>query len=350
MRKYRPGGWSSCRENKMQVWERRSMKSKILALLRDGGGYVSGQELCERFGVSRTAVWKAVGQLKKEGYCIEAVKNRGYRLVPEDEIYGLHELESRMHTKWAGHPVYYYDTLPSTNLQAKLDAENGAAEGTLIVADMQTAGRGRKGRGWNSPGGTNVYFTLILKPDCGVQQASMVTLVMGIAVAEGIRATCGVEAGIKWPNDIVVNGRKICGMLAEMSVERDFIHYIVAGVGINVGDQDFPPEIAQTATDLWKECGQKVSRSELIVNVMKSFEACYSDFGKSGGLGGLRDRYNSLLINRDREVRVLDPKGEFRGISRGINEKGELLVEREDGSLEEVYAGEVSVRGIYGYV
>lgn len=326
------------------------MKAEILALLRSREDYVSGQELCEYFDVSRTAVWKAVGQLKKEGYHIKAVQNRGYTLLPEDEVYGQHELESRMDTEWAGHPVIFCEELASTNLKAKLDAENGAGHGTLIVADMQTAGRGRRGRAWSSPAGTNVYFTLILKPDYSPGITSMVTLVMGLAVAEGIRGTCGVEACIKWPNDIVVNGKKVCGMLAEMSIERDFVHYVVIGVGINVGLQEFAPEIADTATSLWQECGRRVPRAELVVNVMKEFEACYRTFREAGNLSGLADRYNSLLVNRGREVRVLDPKGEFRGISGGINETGELLVEREDGHVAEVYAGEVSVRGIYGYV
>lgn len=328
------------------------MKSEILALLREKKGYVSGQELCGRFGVSRTAVWKAIGQLKKEGYHIEAVKNRGYLLTPEDEdaVYGQHELESRMNTGWAGHPVIYYETLASTNLQAKLDAENGADEGTLIVADMQTAGRGRKGRSWSSPAGTNVYFTLILKPDYAVELISAVTLLMGMAVAEGIRETCGVDARIKWPNDIVVDGKKICGILAEMSVEREFVHYVVVGAGINVGEQDFPPEIAETATNLWQECGRKVSRSRLIVNVMRAFEARYRIFCNDRSFAGFMEEYNGMLVNKDREVRVLDPKGEFLGISRGVNEKGELLVELGDGKTVEVYAGEVSVRGMQGYV
>lgn len=326
------------------------MKAEILALLRERGDYVSGQEICGRFGVSRTTVWKAVGQLKKEGYCIEAAQNRGYLLTPGDEVFGRLELESRMKTEWAGHPLFFYDTLPSTNLQAKLDAENGAEEGTLIVADMQTAGRGRKGRAWSSPAGTNVYFSLILKPDFAVELASMTTLVMGIAVAEGIRETCGAQAQIKWPNDIVINGKKVCGMLAEMSVERDFIHYIVIGVGINVGKQEFVPEIEATATSLWRECGRNVSRSELTVNVMKHFETCCETFQREGGMGGLFAKYNELLVNRDREVCVLDPKGQYRGISRGIDHSGNLLVERENGVTEKVYAGEVSVRGIYGYV
>lgn len=326
------------------------MKSEILTLLRERKDYVSGQELCERFGVSRTAVWKAIGQLKKEGYHIEAVQNRGYLLVEEQELFGQYELESRMDTKWAGHPITCYDVLDSTNLQAKLDAERGAGQGTLVVADMQTAGRGRRGRTWSSPPGTNVYFTLILKPELTPDKASMLTPVMGLAAAEGIRRTCGLEAQIKWPNDIVINGKKVCGMLAEMSLERDFIHYIVIGVGINVGLQEFPEEIAVTATCLQQECGKKVPRAELIANIMRAFEEYFEVFLKRGDFSGLMGQYNRLLANNGREVKVLDPKGEFQGIARGINELGELLVEKGDGSVMAVYAGEVSVRGIYGYV
>ena len=325
------------------------MKAEILALLRDRQDYVSGQELCRRFGVSRTAVWKAIGQLKKEGYHIQAVQNRGY-LLEQEELFGQHELESRMDTEWAGHPVSWYETLGSTNLQAKLDAENGAENGALIVADMQTAGRGRRGRTWNSPPGTNLYFTLILKPQIAPDQASMLTPLMGLAVAEGIRETCGLQTGIKWPNDVVIDGRKVCGILAEMSVEREFIHYVVVGVGINVGLQSFPKQVADTAVCLQEKCGGKVSRAELLVNVLKAFERYYAVFRKTGDLSDLRQMYGNLLVSRDKEVRVLDPKGEYQGIARGINETGELLVEKEDGVVTAVYAGEVSVRGIYGYV
>lgn len=326
------------------------MKAEILSLLRESGTYVSGQELCERFGVSRTAVWKAINQLKKEGYCIEAVQNKGYLLVQEDEVFGQNELESRMQTKWAGRPVTFYSQVNSTNLQAKLDAENGAEQGALVVADMQTAGRGRRGRSWCSPAGTNVYFTLLLKPEYAADKASAVTLVMAMAVAEGIRETCGVEAGIKWPNDIVIDGRKACGILTEMSVERDYIHYVVIGVGVNVGLQEFAPEVVATATSLQQECGRKVPRAALTANIMKAFEKYYETFLETQDMTGLLEDYNKLLVNRGREVRVLDPKGEFTGISRGINRTGELLVKRSDGTVEPVYAGEVSVRGIYGYI
>lgn len=326
------------------------MKAEILSLLRERGSYVSGQELCEHFNVSRTAVWKAVNQLKKEGYCIQAVQNRGYLLVSEDEVFGQNELESRMDTEWAGHPVSFYETINSTNLRAKLDADSGAPEGALVVADMQTAGRGRRGRTWSSPAGLNVYFTLILKPRYVPDKASMVTLVMALAVAEGIRETCGVEAGIKWPNDIVVNGKKVCGILTEMSVEKDFIHHVVIGVGINVGLQEFAPELADTATSLQAECGRKVPKAALVANIMKAFEKYYESFREKTDLSDLVDSYNKMLVNRGKTVRVLDPKGEYSGVAEGINELGELLVELPDGHVENVYAGEVSVRGVYGYI
>ena len=215
---------------------------------------------------------------------------------------------------------------------------------------MQTAGRGRRGRTWNSPAGINVYFTLILKPDYAPDKASMVTLIMALAVAEGIRETCGIEAGIKWPNDIVVNGRKVCGILTEMSVEREFIHYVVIGVGINVGIQEFAPELTATATSLEAECGRSVSKAALVANTMQAFEKYYEKFQSSTDLSGVLTEYNGRLVNRGREVRVLDPKGEYQGVAQGINSTGELLVSMEDGSVSRVYAGEVSVRGIYGYV
>lgn len=326
------------------------MKAEILTLLRDSQDYVSGQELCERFGVSRTAVWKAVNQLKKEGYEIDAVQNRGYRLRAEEEIYGQSDLESRIHTGWAGQPVHFFDTLGSTNAQAKREAEDGAAHGTVVVADMQTAGRGRRGRDWVSPAGTNIYFTLILRPQIEPDRASMLTLVMAHSVARAIAQETGLKCGIKWPNDIVVNGRKICGILTEMSAERDYIHYVVIGVGINVGEQEFAAEIADKAASLNEECGRNIKRSALTARVMQCFEEDYECFLDSQDLGGLLESYNRMLVNRDAQVCVLDPKGEFKGIARGINAAGELLVEREDGRMEQVYAGEVSVRGIYGYV
>lgn len=324
------------------------MKSEIINLLRQRGTYVSGQELCERFGVSRTAVWKAVEQLKKDGYQIEAVKNRGY-LLKEDaaRVFGRTEIESRLKTDWVGQTFHYYDAIDSTNIQAKRLAEEGAPNGTLVVADQQSAGRGRRGRGWNSPAGTNLYFTLLLRPEIKPEKASMLTLVMALAVARAI----GKDAGIKWPNDIVLDGRKACGILTELSlsVEQGNIDYLVIGVGINVAKQEFPEELQGHAIAL-EEIFPQVSRSELLNAILTAFEEAYGHFIERGDLSALKEDYNALLVNLGRQVRVLDPKGEYDGIARGIRDTGELIVELSTGELRDVYAGEVSVRGIYGYV
>lgn len=330
------------------------MRTEIINLLREKGTYVSGQELSRHFGVSRTAVWKAVEQLKKDGYAIEAVKNRGYLLVENTaEVFGQTELESRMHTAWAGRKLYFYDTIDSTNIRAKRLGEEGAPSGTLVVADQQTAGRGRRGRAWQSPAGSNIYFTIMLRPELAPDKASMLTLVMALAVAEGICRTCkgNVKPGIKWPNDIVLDGKKACGILTEMSlsVEQDSIQYLVIGVGINVGLQQFTEEVKDTAIALEEVYGN-VGRSSLLANIMAAFEEVYDQFIAAGDLTPLCDLYNSLLVNQNRQVRVLDPKGEYDGTARGIRPTGELIVEKGDGSTVDVYAGEVSVRGIYGYV
>lgn len=177
----------------------------------------------------------------------------------------------------------------------------------------------------------------------------MLTLVMALAVAEAIGEE-GISVGIKWPNDIVSSGRKLCGILTEMSAEPDYIHYVVIGVGVNVNQEEFPEEIEQMATSLRKEKGKRVARAGLLASVLEHFEQAYEVFGSTWDMERLLPSYERLLLNKGAHVRVLDPKGEYQGTARGINTKGELLVEKEDGSMEAVYAGEVSVRGVYGYV
>lgn len=328
------------------------MKTEILSILRQRDGFVSGQQLCEEFQVSRTAVWKVIEQLKAEGYQIEAVRNKGYRLTCSPDVMSKAEIESLMKTKWAGHPVIYHDQVDSTNTQAKRLGEELARDGhgTLVVADLQTAGKGRRGRSWESPSGASIYMSILLRPDILPDQAPMLTLVMAQSVAEAVQELTGAEVGIKWPNDIVLNGKKICGILTEMSAEIDYINYVVIGVGVNVNTPDFPEALVETATSLKIELGQSVKRSALIAAVMKRFEENYETFIRTGDLSGIQDQYNSLLVNRDRDVRVLEPGHEYNGHALGINSTGELLVEKEDGTTAEIFAGEVSVRGIYGYV
>lgn len=325
------------------------MKSEILHILRNREGYVSGQELCERFGVSRTAVWKAINQLKEDGYEIEAVSNKGYHIVACPDVISAEEVKSLLTTRWAGQEIAYYSVIDSTNNRAKRMAEEGAPHGTLVIADEQTGGRGRRGRSWKTLPKSAIAMTLIIRPKLSPEKASMITLLMGMAVASACRELLGLPVGIKWPNDVVMQGKKISGILTEMSAEMDGIHYLVIGTGINVNMEEFPEEIRDVATSLSIQAGHLVNRAEVICRSMKFFEQYYEAFMETGDLSGLKDTYNGMLVNLDTEVRVLEPGNEYCGISRGINEKGELLVEREDQTVDEVFAGEVSVRGIYGY-
>lgn len=326
------------------------MKAEILALLRESDKFVSGQELCNRFGVSRTAVWKVINQLKKEGYRIEAVQNKGYHMVSSPDLLSKYELESRMTTAWLGKDIVYKETTGSTNADVKRMAEDGAENGLLIVADAQTLGKGRRGRQWVSEKGTNLYFSMLLKPDITPEKASMITLVAAYSVAKVIAKNTGLDAKIKWPNDIVVGRKKVCGILTEMSMERDYIHHIVVGIGINVNEEAFPEEINDMATSLKKEGGQVVLRANLLCDILLQFEKDYGVFLAAENLKPFVDDYNKMLVNKGALVKVLDPKGVFSGIAGGINEEGMLIVFKENGQIEKVYAGEVSVRGMYGYV
>lgn len=327
-----------------------SRKTEVLQLLRESEDYISGQQICETLGVSRTAVWKIINQLKDEGYEIEAGQNKGYRLQTSPDVLSLAELKSRVKTKLAGSTLEYYDVIDSTNLEVKRQAEQGAPEGLLIVADKQVAGRGRRGRSWESPAGANIFMSLLLRPNYATDSVSQVTLVMALSVAQAITEVTGLVTAIKWPNDIIVNKKKVVGILTELTMETDYIQYLVCGVGINVNQTTFPDEIKETASSLYLEKGEKVNRALLVQKSMEHFDENYEIFCKTDDMSGLIDTYNHLLVNQDAAVRVLDPKGEYEGIARGINERGELIVEKADGTREDVYAGEVSVRGIYGYV
>lgn len=326
------------------------MKEEILRLLRSADGYISGQELCNRFGVSRTAVWKAINQLKEAGYEIEAQQNKGYKLMAAPDLMTEAEIKSLMHTDWVAKEVLYFDTIDSTNIKAQEFAEKGYPSGTLVVADKQESGKGRRGRSWVSPSGTGIFMTLMIKPDINPNNASMLTLVAALAVAKAITSVTGEEALIKWPNDIVVNGKKVCGILTEMNAQFDYINHIVVGIGINVHNESFPEEISQMASSLMIEAGGKrFHRAQIIAETMSYFEQYYDTFLKTQDLSALVREYDELLVNRNKSVRVLDPKEPFDGKAMGITPKGELIVDTWE-SRKLVSSGEVSVRGIYGYV
>lgn len=326
------------------------MKEKILKILRETDTYVSGQKLCEQLGVSRTAVWKAINQLKEEGYEIDSVNNRGYRLNKVPDVMSEAEILSQLHTRWLGHPLHYLDIVDSTNIYAKELAERGAGHGTVVIGDQQTAGKGRLGRTWNSPRGCAIYITYLLRPDILPIHASRLTIVAALATTRAIEEVTNLTCGIKWPNDIVVDGRKVCGILTEMSADMDQIHHVVIGIGVNVNMTEFDKEICTTATSLRLQTGEVVSRASVILSMLKYFEQYYDSFMQTEDLSGLLEEYNSHLVNRNKEVRIIERQKEWTAIARNMNVQGELVVETEDGVLHNIMSGEVSVRGIYGYV
>ena len=326
------------------------MKEEILKMLRETDGYISGQELCNKFGVSRTAIWKVMKQLKEAGYNIEAQQNTGYHIVSAPDVMDAAELKSIWKPKWVGCEILYFDSIDSTNTKAQELAEKGYPSGTLVVADKQIAGKGRRGRNWESPSGCGIFMTLMLKPDINPNNASMLTLVSALAVAKALADITGKDAKIKWPNDIVIDGRKVCGILTEMSAQFDYINNIVIGIGINVNNSSFPEEISATASSLrLLSGGKKYRRAEIIEKIMEYFEKYYSIFLETEDLSALVNEYDAMLVNMKKQVKVLDPKEPFEGKAMGITKTGELIVDTWE-SRKLVSSGEVSVRGIYGYV
>ena len=275
-------------------------------------------------------------------------EKESYEEIVTDGIYNETTIADQIHTKWAGKTVHFAREIDSTNLWIKRLAKEGAPEGTLALAEFQSAGRGRLGRSWEVPEGTSVMMSILLRPKFEPQYAPTLTLVMGMAVAKAVKSL-GFDVSIKWPNDVVVSHKKICGILTEMGVRDGKIDYAVIGVGINVNIREFPEEMADKATSLYLESGKEFDRSQIPGLVMEAFEEYYEKFAATCDLSGLKEEYESILANYNQPVRVL-AKEPYEGVARGITDGGELLVEKTDGTIVAVSAGEVSVRGLYSYV
>ena len=275
-------------------------------------------------------------------------EKESYEEIGTGSIYNETTIADQIHTKWAGKTVHFARETDSTNLWIKRLAKEGASEGTLALAEFQSAGRGRLGRSWEVPEGTSVMMSILLRPKFEPQYAPTLTLVMGMAVAKAVK-NLGFDVSIKWPNDVVVSHKKICGILTEMGVRDGKIDYAVIGVGINVNIREFPEEMADKATSLYLESGRKFDRSQIPGLVMEAFEEYYEKFAATCDLSGLKEEYESILANYNQPVRVL-AKEPYEGVARGITDGGELLVEKTDGTIVAVSAGEVSVRGLYSYV
>lgn len=260
--------------------------------------------------------------------------------------------------------IIHLKEIDSTNTEVRRQVLQEAREGLVVTAERQTAGKGRRGRTWESKVGDNLYFSMLLRPNLPVEKAPMLTLVMALSVAKAIEKLYGMESAIKWPNDLVLSGKKICGILTEMHMSEGRIEDVIVGTGINVNQEVFSGELEDKATSLLLEIGngwlnsdqetinetQKLDKQKLLDTVLDEFAYLYDTFLKVQDLSFLQEEYDRRLINKNKEVLVLEPGNEYTAVARGINSVGELLVEREDGSIEAVYAGEVSVRGIYGYV
>ncbi len=265
-------------------------------------------------------------------------------------------ISTALETKWAARELEFYPVIDSTNNIATEAGKSGKASGFLAVADRQDAGRGRRGRSWVSPPDYNVFMSIMIRPDISIDKAPGLTLVMALSILKGIEDMLPQEEkeslGIKWPNDIVLSKKKICGILTELfptGNQNEF--FVVIGVGINVNQPAdlFPEDIKDMAGSVLSVTGKKISRSELISGCMKRFEDYYEAYVREGNLSTLRAEYEDKLLNIGKPVRVLDPKGDYEALSKGITDDGALIVELPDGEMRQINAGEVSVRGLYGY-
>jgi len=329
------------------------MKSKILEELKSANGQsVSGEDISRRLGISRTAVWKHISRLRSEGYTIESQTRSGYKLIESPDILSASELEPLLRTGFMGRNVIYLDSTDSTNTYAKKMAEELFKEGTVIIADEQTAGKGRLGKHWVAARGKGIWMTIMLKPDILPSDAPKLTIAAALAVAKAISSCCRLDTSIKWPNDIVSGGKKLCGILTEMSAEADEIKYVIIGIGINanMGIEDFGPEVSRTATSISIESGKTFSRKALTASVLYEFEELYKTFVQDGSIRHFLDEYKSKSAVLGKEIRVISKKEEITGLAVDISGEGHLLLNLADGSEREIMSGEVSVRGLYGYI
>ena len=229
-------------------------------------------------------------------------------------------------------------------------ALRGAPHGTVILADEQTAGKGRRGRKWESPAGENIYMSLLVRPKMQPEKAPMLTLVMAYCVAKALKKQGFEEVQIKWPNDLVLSGKKVCGILTEMTMDGNAIQHVIIGIGINVNNRTFPEEIKGMATSLCLESGRFIEREKIVENILAEFGEEYERFVAAGDLSQIWEAYNAMLINTGKQVCVLEPGNTYEALALGITQEGQVRVQLASGEEKEIFAGEVSVRGIYGYV
>ncbi|AKX95525.1 biotin--[acetyl-CoA-carboxylase] ligase [Neomoorella thermoacetica] len=323
-------------------------KQQVLEFLRrHRGEYISGEDLSRDLAISRTAVWKHIQSLRQEGYRIDAQTRRGYCLLATPDCFYPEEVTAGLETAWLGRTLYYYDEVGSTNQVAKELADDGAPEGTVIVAECQTGGRGRRGRSWISPARKGIWFSVILRPRVAPAQAPQLTLLAAVAVVAAVRERTGLPLGIKWPNDLLAGGRKVCGILTEIKAEIDAVEYIVLGIGLNANLEagDFSPEVSPQATSLYLELGRPVERLPLFQRILSCLEKWYERW-QDEGFAPVREAWKEASITLGQEVRVNSWREVFQGVALDIDDEGSLLVRDAGGRIRRFNSGEVSLRPV----
>ncbi|MCI8551575.1 MAG: biotin--[acetyl-CoA-carboxylase] ligase [Lawsonibacter sp.] len=326
-------------------------REKVLSLLRQGG-YVSGEAMSQRLGISRAGVWKAIEGLRQEGYVIASAPNRGYRLEEAPDRLREGELSGSLAGALVGSKLLCLDCIDSTNTECKRQAMSGAPEGLVVTAEEQTGGRGRRGRGFQSPRGKGIYLSALFRPALELSQVSDFTAWVAVAVCDGIEACCHIRPQIKWTNDIVFQGKKLVGILTELGMESESgaLDYMVAGIGINVnhGSKDFAPEIRDMAYSLAQILGRPVRRAELAAQVILALDRMYAGYPENKA--EYLEKYRAGCVTTGRQVQLITPASRREAFAREIDDQFNLVVELPGGARETICAGEVSVRGMYGYV
>lgn len=329
------------------------LQDDVLALLRaDGEEYRSGEAMSRRMGVSRAAVWKAVEALRKAGYEIVSSPNRGYRLSAAPDDLRAGELSAALSGRTVGREVLCLETVDSTNNEVKRRAADGAPEGLVVLADGQTEGRGRRGNSFLSLKGKGLYCSILLRPPHTLRELSELTAWTAVAVCRAVRDCCGAECGIKWTNDLVLNGRKLCGILTELEFEAEtgLPQAVVVGVGVNVGQTgaDFGPELSPAATSLAQELGRPVRRAELAVRLLRALDDMYAAFPAEKA--DYLTEYRRRCVTTGHEVVLIRGAERENAFAESVDDDFALLCRLSDGTRRTVTAGEVSVRGLMGYV
>lgn len=315
----------------------------LLTLLSENATIViSGARIAGEIGVSRSTVWRWVERLRKLGVRVKGQRSTGYFLETVPDILTPDLLHRRLKGSLFGKRVFHFFKTDSTNRVALELGYAGEPEGTVVMAEEQTAGRGRTGRAWHSEKGTGLYFTLLLRPRLSPAQAPLLTMLAGISAQAAIQAQTGLTPELKWPNDLLLGGKKVGGILTEMHAEPSAVRFVIIGIGINVNQEKFPAELATIATSLHKESGRMTYRLELLVRLLAQFESDYNRFLREGA-AFVVERFQALSsFARGRRVRVETALESYVGNTAGLSPEGLLLVERENGALVTVIAGDVT--------